>query len=312
MDSKVCLINSFWLGDRRYEIPEYKEDKLYFVKKQIEVLQTQKHNLTKIIFNFNIIPEHYHYLAEVFSITPKQIQGAEVEINIRENVGISYGAWSDCFSKYKSEYDYYVFNEDDYFFVQDNWDEYLVNKHNSYNDCGYLCMHVAEPDSWNDYKKHAGSSVGIASSETLMKIWNKHKKLPSLSKNLIGDEGNYEGWSNVQINFGFAFLEVGLNVYDVRDDYAILFQKDAPIGTNIQYWGYFTWNPKYLQKSASYLDNLNCWITHDLEFTQDYSTTTFKEALGYFNHKLPYHEDGYDENGAFNGWVKRKLNTLKH
>ena len=132
MDNKVCFVTSFWLGERRMESPIYKEDRLYFLKKQIELLQTKKHNLSKIIFNFNIIPEHYSYISKIISLTPKQIQGTEVEINIRENIGISYGAWSDCFSKYKSDYDYYVFNEDDYFFVQDNWDAYLVDKHNSY------------------------------------------------------------------------------------------------------------------------------------------------------------------------------------
>ena len=308
MGSKVCLVNNFWIGGRRFEYSEYQKDNLYFLKKQIECLQTYKHNLTKIIFNFNVIPEHYKYLSEVYSITPKQIQGVEVEINIRENVGISYGAWSDCFKKYKSEYDYYVFNEDDYFFVQHDWDNYLVNKHNSYDDCGYLCMHVAEPDSWNNYKKHAGSSVGIASSETLMKIWNKHKKLPSLSKNLIGDEGNYEGWSNVQINFGFAFLEVGLNVYDVRDDYAVLFQKDLPAWANkpdIKDWIYFQWNPKYLSVTASFFNPFKYWICIDLEFRETYTPTNYKEAMYCYNKSLPYHDNGVDEEGTFTGWVRK-------
>ena len=86
-------------------LDEYENDRLYFLKKQIECLQTYKHNLTKIIFLFNIEPDQYHLLSKVFDITPKHIQGAEVEIIIRKNVGLSYGAWSDTFKQYKKHID---------------------------------------------------------------------------------------------------------------------------------------------------------------------------------------------------------------
>ena len=36
MDSKVCLVNVFWIGDRRFTFDEYENDRLYFLKKQIE------------------------------------------------------------------------------------------------------------------------------------------------------------------------------------------------------------------------------------------------------------------------------------
>ena len=39
---------------------------------------------------------------------------------------MSYGAWSDVFKKYQDKFNYYIFNEDDYFFVEDNWDDYLI------------------------------------------------------------------------------------------------------------------------------------------------------------------------------------------
>jgi hypothetical protein len=306
MDSRVCLVNNFWIGGRRFEYSEYQKDNLYFLKKQIECLQTYKHNLTKIIFNFNVIPEHYKYLSEVYSITPKQIQGAEVEINIRENVGISYGAWSDTFKKYKSEYDYYVFNEDDYFFVQHDWDSYLVNKHNSHDDCGYLCMVIREPAEWNKFKKHAGSSVGIASTENLMKIYSKYGKLPSLDENLEGQEGNYEGWSDIQLDFGFVFLELGLNIYDVRDDYAILFQKSSPVNPSIQTWKFHWHNEEYLQVAPFYWEvDFGYWKSTDLEFLPDYEVTTHKEAMYCYDRSLPYHDNGVDENGVFTGWIKK-------
>jgi hypothetical protein len=306
MDSKVCFITNFWLGSRRYEYPKYKEDKLYFLKQQIKCLQTYDHNLTKIIFNFNIIPEQYHYISKIFAITPKQIQGAEVEINIRENIGISYGAWSDLFGKYRSEYDYYVFNEDDYFFVQNNWDSYLVNKYNSHSDCGYLCMFIQEPAKWNKFKKHAGSSVGISSTEILTKIWEKYNKLPSISGK---QDDVYNGWGDIQLDFGFVFLELGLNIYDVRDDFKIIFQKVSPVNPNVQCWQYFLEHSQYLSVAPFYFENnFDYYCSLDLEFNKDYKPTNNKEALYCYQNQLPYYDDGYDESGKFTGWIRKNYN----
>jgi hypothetical protein len=304
MDSKTCFITNFWIGSRRFEYSKYQEDNLYFLKQQISCLQTYNHNLTKIIFNFNITPNQYKYISKIFAITPKQIQGAEVEVNIRENIGISYGAWSDLFNKYRSEYDYYIFNEDDYFFVQHNWDTYLINKHNSYDDCGYLCMFVQEPAMWNTFKKHAGSSVGIASTENLTKVYETFGRLPSISQY---QEDAYEGWGNIQYDFTFSFLELGLNIYDIRNDYSVLFQKSAPGNNSIPSWRYFQWNQDYLSVAPFYFEKaFRYWQSHDLEYLEEYQPTNNKEAMYCYNEKLPYHDDGYDENGEFTGWLRKQ------
>ena len=300
MDSKVCLVNVFWIGNRRFTFDEYENDRLYFLKKQIECLQTYKHNLTKIIFLFNIEPDQYHLLSKVFDITPKHIQGVEVEIIIRKNVGLSYGAWSDTFKQYKSKYDYYVFNEDDYFFVQHDWDKYLVNKYNSYDDCGYLCMAVREAMHWNQYRKHAGSSIGIASCENLMKVYNRYGKLPNLDEKLEGDEGNYQGWGDIQLRFGFVFFFFLLNVYDVRDDYAVLFQKQSPDG-NTPIWVFLIWNKECLSVNKDYFKKpYTYWVSSDLEFTQRYETSTRDEAWGYYQQRKQYYKESPGK------WVKRK------
>jgi hypothetical protein len=334
MDTKTCYIISFWLGDRRrdIDIPKYPElqDRLFFLKKHIELLQSKKHNLTKIIFNFNIEPDQYHYLSEIYSITPKSLQGTEVEINIRENLGISYGAWSDLFVKYKTKYDYYVFNEDDYFFVQDNWDTYLVNKHNSYDDCGYLCMFIREPQSWTKFRKIAGSSVGIASSESLMKVYHKYGKLPSQTTHPeFGSKGNevqdefeeyYQQSQDIQNQFGFAFCEVGLNLYDIRDDYAVLFAKGAPESYPVKcdVWNIFPWNSTYLNVSYHYFFRYTWFSCSDLEFLENYSPTTYQETMMCYNQQFTYYEDSVDSleetshNGIIPGlippWVRRNYN----
>ncbi len=68
---------------------------------------------------------------------------------------MSYGAWSELFGKNKDKFDYFIFNEDDYFFIEDDFDSTLVRKFNSYPNCGYLCAVVI-----NHPKPHAGHSTG--------------------------------------------------------------------------------------------------------------------------------------------------------
>jgi hypothetical protein len=303
MEFKTCYVISFWLGERRRGVERSKIDPLYLLKKQIEILQTVKHSVNTIILNFNLEVDQYQYIGEIFKLVPKSIQGSDIVINIRENYGISYGAWSDIFEKYKSEYDYYIFSEDDYFFIEDNWDDYLIRKHNSYDDCGYLCMVIREPHSWNDYRKIAGSSVGIASSENLMKVFKQKGRLPSIKKedHINGDA--YTLSQDIQNMFGYAFIELGLNIYDVRDDYRVMFSKGGPphIQNKIDVWLFFNWNQKYISVSAEYFnETYHYYDCFDLEFLKGYAPTTPSEAKFCFDHKLYY----FDEDGS-GSWVRR-------
>ena len=119
MKNKTCYIINFYLGDRRKTIQNFYGDRLFLLKKQIDFINTVKSSINTIVFNFNIRPEDYKYISDIVKITPKFIGESEIVINLRENYGMSYGAWSDVFKKYQDKFDYYIFNEDDYFFVED-------------------------------------------------------------------------------------------------------------------------------------------------------------------------------------------------
>ena len=284
MNNKTCYIINFYLGERRKVPNSFKEDPLKFLKTQIFYLEKYSHSLNKIIFNFNMREQDYPFVSQIFNLTPKYIQGTEVEINFRKNQGISYGAWSELYGKYKDFYDYFIFNEDDYFFTQNNWDKYLVEKYNSYPDCGYLCPFTREPHVWNSFKKHAGHSTGIASQENLKKIWDKYGQLPN------NTQTDYISGQYTQVDFGFAFIEVGLNIYDIRDDYAVPFSWTEDDGRDI--WRFWDWNPTNLIIPALLTDGspyvwFNSW---DGEFLKEYNPTTHDEAIGCYNNKTKYHE----------------------
>ena len=280
---KTCYIINFYLGDRRNINPFYEDDKLSYLKKHIELLSAIPHNLSKIVFNFNLREEDYHYISEIWKITPKRLGTADVTLSIRPNKGMSYGAWNDTFEKYKSQYDYYIFNEDDYFFIEPNWDQYLVTKYTSSENCGYLCMMVRQPAWWNGYKKHAGHSVGIASTENLLKVYYKYGVLPHNNVHTEWKQGDdhseYQKGENSQILFSFAFIELGMNVLDVSDDYKVAFNMTGEGDHDI--WKLYWWNEKELITPAHLLFNLpySWYISGDNEFLKGNIYSTVDEAL---------------------------------
>lgn len=232
---KTCLVIAFWLGYRRKTINEYiHTDRLTLVKKQIETLNFYKNDLNKIIFNFNLEEDHHIYIDEINKLIPNKIQNADVEIVFRKNYGMSYGAWSDAFVKNKDDFDYWFFNEDDYFFMQDDWDQYFIQKFESLDNCGYLCCIVRE----GGVPKHAGHSVGVSSRKVLLEIFNKFGELPH-SKASDYPSNESEG----QINQSYSIVELGYEIYDIRDDYKVDF---VWAGCNEDVVSYFTWNKKEL------------------------------------------------------------------
>ena len=110
MNNKVCYMCCCYLGDRRSATNIYNVDRLSYVKEHVKSLQEFKHNLDKIIFVFNLDPEHIELFQQTKDIIPSKIQNTEVEIIVRENYGMSYAAFNEVFKKYKDNFDYYIFN----------------------------------------------------------------------------------------------------------------------------------------------------------------------------------------------------------
>jgi hypothetical protein len=284
MGNKTCYIINFYLGDRRKATFEYEQNKLYYLIKQINNLQTYSHSLNKIIFSFNMREEDYEYVSLIFDLVPKYIQGIKVEIYFRKNYGLSYGAWSDAFIKNEDQFDYFIFNEDDYFFVQDNWDTYLVNKFNLYEDCGYLCMVTKESHHLNSFRKHAGHSSGISSNAVLKQVKNKFGILPH-SKNSDYSSNEVQG----QINQSFCMLELGYNIYDVRDDYRIPFAWTDP-NNKLDIIRFYWWNNNSLIIPDILLNKnqSNNWWQPEGEHSKIFTPSTIVEALNHYQNKINY------------------------
>ena len=182
---------------------------------------------------------------------------------------MSYGAWSYVFKKYKELYDYYIFNEDDYVLVQDNFDEYLVNKFNKLPNCGYLCGLVRET-AFHKEIRHAGMSSGVSSFNVLKKLFDKHDELPHSKKQDYRDNED-----NGQTTQTGEIINLGYDIYDIREEYRMMFW-------NGQINKHFFWNDDdlFLPAKLYYIED-HMWSDRiDAEFLRmecDYKSKKYFE-----------------------------------
>lgn len=221
MTSKICYVCCVFLGERRHAIEPYKKDKSIYIKEHILSLEQFEHNLDKIIFVFNLDGDHLELFDQIKKIIPKKIKNSYVEIIVRENYGMSYAANNDVYEKYRTDFDYYIFTEDDYYFNQHNFDNYLINKFNSYNNIGFLSGQVSNP-AWGFFHDtpHAGNSVGITSSKILEELYNKFGCLPHTKRKGNSEQVYKTNEVDGQVAQTHEIFKMGYNLFDVREDYS--------------------------------------------------------------------------------------------
>lgn len=204
---KINLVIAVWGGDRRGGTKD-----IIYVKKQLDQLQHLKHSLSQVTLIVSTdedeTEEFKTYLDGLKNL------GLPIKIHRKENVGLSYGAYSFCFDLYGSEFDYYIFSEDDYYFAQDNFDTRLVELFKAKPNCGYLCSFVSRAGK----KTWMGNTNGITSSSVLQKIKAKFGKLPYDS----GCNGGSYSEESGQVTFSDAIQACGFRLYDTTIEYKTL------------------------------------------------------------------------------------------
>lgn len=196
-----------WGGPRRYMFPESLSKRTFYLEKQVEQLSSLKHNLSQITFvvpNYEQQPKEY---TDFLNSLPSKIRETPVVVEHRPNVGMSYGGFNHCYVKWRQEFEYYFFLEDDYFFVKDDFDKIFIEEIEQYPNCGYLCMNKG--NGGGVYKMHAAVPMGILRSAACEVVFSKYGELPH-SKNPTDYTANEAG----QVAFGHSFLECGFELRD--------------------------------------------------------------------------------------------------
>lgn len=114
------------------------------------------------------------------SINNKKIHSGIVKILHRENIGRSFGGYNFAVEKYKGEYDFYIFTEDDILINKEKYAEIGIKEFRNCENCGFIAFQALSlkfKDNSLENSVHAHGGVGLTSYAVLEKVIKKYGKL---------------------------------------------------------------------------------------------------------------------------------------
>jgi len=198
-----------------------KVDPAFYLKQHIKSLRLLRHRLDQITImvpkNEQEPPEFREFLETI----PRTLQGASVVVMERPNVGLSYGSLSDCYARYRTEFDYYFFMEDDYVFTQHDFDQIHLDVMEADKSCGYLCGLAW---TFSEFPLHAGIVNGAMRASALEAVFAEHRRIP------YADRPDYRAAERVgQVGQSQAIIAQGYTLRDWAGRYRVAFRESADV-----------------------------------------------------------------------------------
>lgn len=159
----VHLVIACWSGARRGQ-PYAKS----YIPDQLEWLARTRHDIVTQVTMVDAHSDCGHPDHESHLLRAERLGICVIR---RSNRHMSYGAYGDAFYYFgKQPFDYWIFIEDDYVFVSDDFDEALVDMHvEKFPDGnGYLCSMVGDGERWG---RHGICSTGITTTHAARKAF---------------------------------------------------------------------------------------------------------------------------------------------
>lgn len=165
-------------------------------------------------------------------IDQMDIPNGKVICITRENIGLSFGAYNAAFQKFKDQYDYFLFTEDDVVIFQDNYLKIgidILNQDKRNGFVAYVGVSKITKGHWKelDLNKNTAYSchgaIGLASSKVLKEVLAKHGCLPHFNGNdyLKSITFGEVAFPNSILQLGYKLVDqpkemmLGLPAYDV-------------------------------------------------------------------------------------------------
>lgn len=95
-------------------------------------------------------------------------KNGKIRVIKRENIGMSFGGYIDTFNRFKNEYEYWMFLEDDVIVYKDGYIKKFIDELNS-GDANFIAL---APIS-NFIKTHCGGGCGLTSTHHMEKIYSE-------------------------------------------------------------------------------------------------------------------------------------------
>ncbi len=179
----------------------------------------------------------------------RKINNGKIISYTRKNIGMSYGAYSDAFLKFRNKYDFFLFIEDDIITVKKNYLKISYQKFLRTKNCGFVAfigLSRVKKDWWekaglnNLNALSAYGGCGLSSKFVLNKIVNKIGYLPHNKKNINQKESIIYG----ELGLSKVIIDLGFNLTELRNEVLTMPAYDYMRG--IDYKKYPSFYNKYL------------------------------------------------------------------
>ena len=196
------------------------DDVINLIKFNIAIEKKNKPGIERrdlIIINNDIgFKKGNNYLKK---ISGTKIPFGKIIVCNRKNIGMSFGAYDYAFRKFKNDYDYFLFTEDDTIIFKNNYFKTGIDIFRSNKKAGFLAyIHSTKVDKsyykrLNLNKNNAISchgATGLSSKEILKKVFNKHGRIPHYRGN------NYQKCITYgEVGFPNSIVKLGYDIIDL-------------------------------------------------------------------------------------------------
>lgn len=137
-----------------------------------------------------------------------QTKNGKIIVENRENIGGSFGGYYDMFLKYKDEYNYWFFCEDDVLVYKNEYIKDFINFLDSDDKLGFVSL---APISKSYHPKHSGGGCGLTSTKKFL----QSKSLTDIEdflKIVMGLNDRYERLESYEIEFTNKFILADMEI----------------------------------------------------------------------------------------------------
>lgn len=154
-----------------------------------------------------------------------ETKNGKIIVESRDNKGGSFGGYYDMFLKYKNDYDYWFFCEDDVLVYKNEYIKDFIEFLDSDNNLGFVSL---APMSISFHPKHSGGGCGLTSTDKFL----QSRSITEIENFLNITSGLNDGYGKLEkyeIDFTNTFVRSGMEIknHPSYSPYCLNFQSHA-------------------------------------------------------------------------------------
>lgn len=133
MERKINYVIATWGQERKGLVKSYP-----YLAKHIDQLNKVRHSFSQVTIGRPRCPNELPNYTSCIDNLKSLKDGTPIVVHEMPNEGMSYGQYSRIFDLYRDQFTHYLFMEDDYVPVEDDFDTILADMFDEKEKCGYL------------------------------------------------------------------------------------------------------------------------------------------------------------------------------